>query len=71
LSGIYASKAIGSVSFYIGSGVSKSNKVFAATEIPVLLRNPHVDPVTKDILSYYQRCIQSGQTAINFGFIGG
>lgn len=71
LSGIFVSNAIGTVSFYIGSNVSKNEKVFAATEINVLIRNPNVDAVTKDMLGYYQRCIQSGQSAINAGFIGG
>jgi len=71
LSGIYASNAIGAVSFYVGSGVSKTDKVFAATELPVLMRNPNVDSLTKDVLSFYQRCIQSGDTAINFGYIAG
>jgi hypothetical protein len=69
LSGIFASNASGAVSFAIGSGVSKVDKVFAATELPVLMRNPKVDATTKDILAYYGRCIKSGQTAINFGFI--
>jgi len=71
LSGIYASNAVGTVSFYVGSGISKASKVFAATEVPVLLRNPNVDTVTKDILGYYQRCVQSGQSAVNLGFIAG
>jgi hypothetical protein len=71
LSGIYASNAVGAVSFCVGSGVTKANTVFAATELPVLLRNPKVDQVTKDILQYYQRCIQQGQAAINFGYTAG
>jgi hypothetical protein len=71
LSGIYASNAVGAVSFYVGSGITKAGKVFAATEVPVLLRNSNVDAVTKDILGYYQRCIQSGQSAVNFGFVAG
>ena len=71
LSGIYASNAVGTVSFYVGSGVTNPGKVFLATELPVLLRNPKVDGVTKDVLQYYQRCSQSGQTDMNFGFIGG
>jgi hypothetical protein len=70
LSGIYASNAVGVVSFYIASGITKTDKVFAATELPVLLRNPNVDALTKDILNYYERCIQRGESAINFGFIG-
>jgi hypothetical protein len=71
LSGIFASNAVGTVSFCIGSGITKSDKVFAATELPVLLRNPNIDAVTKDVLSYYLRCVQRGQSEINFGFIGG
>ena len=42
LSGIFASNAQGSVSFQIGSGV-EATKVFAATELGVLLRNPNVE----------------------------
>jgi hypothetical protein len=68
LSGIYASNATGAVSFCVGSGVTKANTVFAATELPVLLRNRNVDPITMDILRYYQRCIQQGQSAVNFGY---
>lgn len=71
LSGLFAANAVGTVSFYIGSNIVKSEKVFAATELPVLARNPNVDPMTKDILAYYQRCVQSGHTAVNFGYIGG
>jgi len=71
LSGIFAANAVGTVSFLIGSNVGKADKVFAVTELPVLLRNPQVDAVTKDVLSYYERCVRSGETAINFGYIGG
>jgi hypothetical protein len=71
LSGIYAANAVGTVSIYIGSGITRGEKVFAVTELPVLLRNPNIDTVTRDILGYYQRCIQNGQTDINVGFIGG
>lgn len=71
LSGIFASNASGPVSFAIGSGVTRDDKVFAATELPVLLRNPNIDTLTKDILAYYQRCVQQGRAAMNFGFIGG
>lgn len=69
LSGIFASNAVGSVSFAIGSEVNKLEKVFAATELPVLLRNTKIDGVTKDVLAYYQRCIANGNEAINFGVI--
>jgi hypothetical protein len=44
-------------------------KVFAATELPVLLRNRAVDPLTRDLLAYYDRCLKSGQSGINTGFI--
>ena len=66
-----ASNAIGTVSFCVGSGITRQDKVFAATEVSVLMRNPKVDGVTKDVLNYYQRCIKTGQQAVNFGFIGG
>jgi hypothetical protein len=69
LSGIFASNAVGGVSFYVASGISKDEKVFAATEIGVLARNPNVDAVTKDVLAYYKRCVESKQANINFGFI--
>ena len=71
MSGIFAANAVGPVSFYVGSGINKKDKVFAATEIPVLLRNPNVDALTKDVLAYYQRCVQNKQQGINFGFISG
>ena len=71
LSGIFAANAVGAVSFLIGSGVTKNEKVFAATEIAVLARNPNVDAITKDILAYYQKCLQTKQPNMNFGFIAG
>ena len=55
--------------FRIGSGVHAAQKVFAATEASVLSRNPNVDPTTKDLIAYFQRCIQSKQADINLGFI--
>lgn len=70
LSGIFAANAVGTVSFCIGSGVD-ANKVFAATEIGVLARNPNVDAMTKDILGYYQSCLRTKQCSMNFGFIAG
>jgi hypothetical protein len=70
LSGIFASNARGSVSFQIGSGV-EATKVFAVTELGVLLRNPKVDGITKDLLVYFQRCIESRQPNVNLGFIAG
>lgn len=69
LSGIYASNAVGAVSLYVGSGVTRADKVFAATELPVLLRNPNTDAMTQDLLAYYRRCIQSGRQAINLGLL--
>ena len=48
---------------------AEKQNVFAATEIDVLLRNPHVDATTKDLLAYFKRCIQSKQADINLGFI--
>jgi hypothetical protein len=75
LSGIFAANARGKVSFLIGSGVQCSaardedNKVFAATEIAVLARNPNIDPTARDVLAYYQRCLLQGQTNMNFGYI--
>ena len=49
----------------------KSEKVFAAAELPVLARNPRVDAITKDVIAYYQRCAQAGQPAVNFGYVSG
>lgn len=69
LSGIFAANASGAVSFQIGSNVSKDEKVFAATELAVLLRNPAIDAIARYALGYYQRCIQSGQTAVNLGLM--
>lgn len=75
LSGIFASNAVGRVSFQIGEGVSKEidpkkpRNVFAATELDVLLRNPRVDATTRDLLAYFKRCIQSKEANINVGFI--
>jgi hypothetical protein len=69
LSGIFAANAVGAVSFCIGSRVRPEEKVFAATEIPVLLRNPNVDVLTKDVLAYYLRCMQTHQADMNMGLI--
>jgi hypothetical protein len=68
LSGIFASNAVGKVSFQIGAGVEPS-KVFAATELNVLLRNQKVDHVTRDLLAYFKRCVETRQPGINLGFI--
>ena len=70
LSGIYASNAIGAVSFYVGDGVSKAEKkVFAQTEVSVLERNPKVDDTTRDMIAYYKRCLLTGRTDMNLGLI--
>ena len=69
LSGIDAANAAGAVSFCNAAGIARSDKVFAATELPVRARNPQVDAVTKDVLADDQRCIQQGQAAVNLGSI--
>lgn len=69
LSGIFASNARGAVTFVIGSGVARAEKVFAATEVSVLARNPNIDATTRDLLGYYQRCILSGNSAMSVSFI--
>jgi len=71
LSGLFAANAVGAVSFYVGSQVTKDEKVFAVTELSVLARNPNVDSTTKDVLAYYQRCLETKQANMNFGFIAG
>ncbi|WP_293802187.1 hypothetical protein [uncultured Bosea sp.] len=68
LSGIYASNARGKVFFSVGSGVDRG-KVLAATEIAVLSRNPHLDPQTRDIVAWLQKCIATRTTDINFGLM--
>ena len=71
VSGLFASNATGAVSFQIGSGITKSDKVFAATEVSVLARNPNLDATTRELVAYYQECIKNKQTVINAGFISG
>jgi hypothetical protein len=68
LSGIYATNAVGKVSFQIGSGMTAMGRVFATTELGILLRNPHVDETSKDLLAYYDRCIRRGEDGVNVGF---
>lgn len=71
LSGIFAANARGTVSFCVGSKLTVG-KVFLAAELPALLQNPNVDDITRDVLAYFQRCVESGQIrSINFTFIGG
>jgi hypothetical protein len=71
LSGIFASNAVGAVSFVVGFGITHVDKVFAVTEVPVLLRNPRVDATTRNLLEYYQRCIAERRADIGVGFIPG
>lgn len=71
LSGIFAANAQGAVSFVIGSPVSLASKVFAATEVAVLSRNPRIDATTRDLVAYFQRCIQLKREDINVAFIAG
>ncbi|MBZ5560957.1 MAG: hypothetical protein LAP13_00895 [Acidobacteriia bacterium] len=71
LSGIFAANASGAVSFQIGSGVKADEKVFAVTEVSVLLRNPNIDATTRDLLEYYVRCVQSKNADINVGQMAG
>lgn len=68
VSGIFAKNAVGSVSFCVGEGITKEEKVFAATELQVLLRNSNVDDLTKDVLQYYMRCLSNENDALNFSF---
>lgn len=58
LSGIFAANAVGSTSFSIGAPVSKARRVFSATEVGMLARNPNVDSTTRDRVAYLQQCIQ-------------
>jgi hypothetical protein len=44
-------------------------KVFASTEVRALMKNPNVDPVAKDLLAYYERCVATKAADINVGFI--
>jgi hypothetical protein len=68
LSGIFAANAEGAVSICIGRDVTRQ-KVFASTELPVLLRNAKIDSDTRDILHYYARCVAAGQTDIGVSII--
>jgi hypothetical protein len=68
LSGIFAANAVGKVSFWIGGGVDHS-KVFVATELKVLMRNPNVDQVSKELMEYYLRCVQNKNADMNIGYI--
>jgi hypothetical protein len=74
VSGIFAANAEGAVSFYIGTGITK-DKVFAASEVAVLSRNPNLDSLTREVLAYYQDALRTrkvdigGIADIGFGFI--
>jgi hypothetical protein len=70
LSGIYVANAVPPVSFLIGGEVGR-DKVFVATELPVLLRNPKVmaDPDVKDILEYCRTCVQTKRTEITVAYL--
>jgi hypothetical protein len=75
LSGIFCANAMGKVSFCVGTwdpadaDPRKRLKVFPVTEIPVLLRNPRIDPTSRQMLEFYDRCVKGGQAAINVGYI--
>jgi len=71
LSGIFASNAVGKVYFYVGSDIRRDTKVLAATEIWVLGRNPNLDPGTKEIVAWLQKCVQEKRSDIDFGFMPG
>jgi hypothetical protein len=59
------------VSLCILSGVSPEEKVFAATEVSVMLRNPDVDAASKDRLECYKRCMLTKSSDINVAYISG
>lgn len=71
LSGIFASNAEGTVYFSVGSGVDPKDKVFPSTEISVLLRNPRISTVSRQLVEYYQRCVREKKTDMNTGFMPG
>jgi len=71
LSGIFASNAEGTVYFSVGSHVTPNKKVFASTEIAVLLRNPNISAVSRELVEYYRRCVQTRTSEINTGFMPG
>ena len=71
LSGIFASNAEGTVYFSVGSHVTPDKKVFASTEIAVLLRNPNISSVSRELVEYYRRCVQTKTSDINTGFMPG
>lgn len=64
LSGLFAANAQGAVSFWLGTGSGGAEKVFASTEVWVLLRNPKIDSVTRDMLAYYETCLKAGNLDI-------
>ncbi len=58
VSGLFASNALGAVSFWLGTWDAAEKKVFAVTEVHVLRRNKNVDELTQDLLEYYVRCLE-------------
>ena len=68
MSAIFAKNAEGPVSICIGRAVN-ARKIFASTELPILLQNQKVDRATHDILHFYDRCFRSGQTDVGLSII--
>lgn len=71
LSGIFASNAEGTVYFSVGSHVTPDTKVFASTEIAVLIRNQNISSTSRELVEYYQRCVRNRTSDINTGFMPG
>lgn len=71
LSGIFASNAQGTVYFSVGSHVNPATKVFASTEVHVLLRNPKISSDSRQLVEYYRRCVLGRTFDINTGFMPG
>jgi hypothetical protein len=69
LSEIFASNAVGTVYFSVGSEVDPEKKVFPSTEISVLARNRAISPESMAMVEYYQRCVREKKTKINVGFM--
>jgi hypothetical protein len=70
LSGIFASNAEGSVSVQVGAGLGEA-KVVPASELGALLRDPAIDGVTKALLAYFKRCVETRFADVSLGFISG
>jgi len=69
LSGIFASNAVGTVYFSVGSGVDGQQKVFPSTEISVLRRNQKISAESRQMVEYFQRCVREKNTRMNAGFL--